>query len=143
MLFFFPRGVLDEILNLIESVSEGFPSYFYCPYVQLTNTYYLSQLSLNHVLKIDSRLSLCWLQLQKNDNLTASAENKTKINNEELIQSNLISHPQSQKGKNIHELTKVTKGTHAKLNEQLISNPHPLFLQWCISYLINIRKLRN
>ena len=22
--FFFPRGVLDEILNLIESVSEGF-----------------------------------------------------------------------------------------------------------------------
>ena len=28
VLFFFPRGVLDEILNLIESVSEGFPSYF-------------------------------------------------------------------------------------------------------------------
>ena len=26
---FFPRGVLDEILNLIESVSEGFPSYSY------------------------------------------------------------------------------------------------------------------
>ena len=25
--FFFPRGVSDEILNLIESVSEGFPSY--------------------------------------------------------------------------------------------------------------------
>ena len=24
MLSFFPRGVLDEILNLIESVSEGF-----------------------------------------------------------------------------------------------------------------------
>ena len=24
---FFPRGVLGEILNLIESVSEGFPSY--------------------------------------------------------------------------------------------------------------------
>ena len=35
---FFPRGVLDEILNLIESVSEGFPSYssmylyFYAPF---------------------------------------------------------------------------------------------------------------
>ena len=29
MLFFFPRGVLDEILNLIESVSEDFPSYFF------------------------------------------------------------------------------------------------------------------
>ena len=27
MLSSFPRGVLDEILNLIESVSEGFPSY--------------------------------------------------------------------------------------------------------------------
>ena len=27
MLSFFPRGVFDEILNLIESVSEGFPSY--------------------------------------------------------------------------------------------------------------------
>ena len=27
MLSFFPRGVLDEFLNLIESVSEGFPSY--------------------------------------------------------------------------------------------------------------------
>ena len=27
MLSFFPRGVLDDILNLIESVSEGFPSY--------------------------------------------------------------------------------------------------------------------
>ena len=29
MLSFFPRGVLDEILNLIESVSEGFPPYSY------------------------------------------------------------------------------------------------------------------
>ena len=29
MLSFFPRGVLDEILNLIESVSEEFPSYFW------------------------------------------------------------------------------------------------------------------
>ena len=28
MLLFFPRGVLDEILGLIESVSEDFPSYF-------------------------------------------------------------------------------------------------------------------
>ena len=29
MLSFFPRGVLDEILNLIVSVSEDFPSYSY------------------------------------------------------------------------------------------------------------------
>ena len=27
MLSFFPRDVLDEILNIIESVSEGFPTY--------------------------------------------------------------------------------------------------------------------
>ena len=27
VLSFFPRGDLDEILNYIESVSEGFPSY--------------------------------------------------------------------------------------------------------------------
>ena len=32
MLSFFPRDVLDEILNLIESVSEGFPSYSYRPF---------------------------------------------------------------------------------------------------------------
>ena len=29
MLSFVPRGVLDEILNVIESVSEGFSSYSY------------------------------------------------------------------------------------------------------------------
>ena len=29
MLSFFPQVVLDEILNLIESVSEGFPTYSY------------------------------------------------------------------------------------------------------------------
>ena len=28
MLSFFPRDVLDEIWDLIESVSEGFPTYF-------------------------------------------------------------------------------------------------------------------
>ena len=28
----FPRGVLDEILSLIESVSEDFPSYSYYSY---------------------------------------------------------------------------------------------------------------
>ena len=27
MLSFFPRDVFDEILDLIESVSEGFPTY--------------------------------------------------------------------------------------------------------------------
>ena len=34
MLSFFPRDALDEILDLFESVSEGFPSYslFYLSY---------------------------------------------------------------------------------------------------------------
>ena len=30
MLSFFPRDVLNEILNLTESVSEGFPTYSWC-----------------------------------------------------------------------------------------------------------------
>ena len=33
MLSFFPRDVLDKILNLIESVSEGFPFYSFLPKV--------------------------------------------------------------------------------------------------------------
>ena len=32
VLSFFPRDVLDEILNLIESVSEDFPSYSFFKY---------------------------------------------------------------------------------------------------------------
>ena len=37
VLSFFPRDVLDEILNLIESVSEDFPSYSYyiSPYIYI------------------------------------------------------------------------------------------------------------
>ena len=35
VLSFFPRDVLDEILNLIESVSEDFPSYFCCSMLNL------------------------------------------------------------------------------------------------------------
>ena len=37
MLSFFPRGVLDEILNLIESVSEDFPSYSFIFGIQVHN----------------------------------------------------------------------------------------------------------
>ena len=33
VLSFFPRDVLDEILNLIESVSEDFPSYSWYSWV--------------------------------------------------------------------------------------------------------------
>ena len=32
MLSFFPRDVLDEIWDLIESVSKGFPTYFVIVY---------------------------------------------------------------------------------------------------------------
>ena len=52
MLFFFPRGVLGEILNLIESVSGGFPSYFFISFeetsrfksVQLFSVFHLAPL---------------------------------------------------------------------------------------------------
>ena len=39
VLSFFPRDVLDEILNLIESVSEDFPSYSFnpCPLIWRKN----------------------------------------------------------------------------------------------------------
>ena len=36
VLSFFLRGVLDEILNLIESVSEGFPTYFFVSSISAT-----------------------------------------------------------------------------------------------------------
>ena len=38
MLSYFPRGVLDEILNLIESVFEGFPSYSLLRRITLTTS---------------------------------------------------------------------------------------------------------
>ena len=51
VLSFFPRDVLDETLNLIESVSEDFPSYscmclHYCYLLLLIYYYYLLLLSL-------------------------------------------------------------------------------------------------
>ena len=41
VLSFFPRDVLDEILNLIESVSEDFPSYSYNTFAPII--YYVAQ----------------------------------------------------------------------------------------------------
>ena len=41
VLSFFPRDVLDEILNLIESVSEDFPSYSYIPRHQMVKLSYV------------------------------------------------------------------------------------------------------
>ena len=46
MLSFFPRGVLGEILNLIESVSEDFPSYS-CTVSKLKNVNMIQAENLN------------------------------------------------------------------------------------------------
>ena len=61
MLSFFPRNVLDEILDLIESiesVSEGFPTYFYikepvCPENRLLSMHIAVNFVLNSNLVID------------------------------------------------------------------------------------------
>ena len=50
MLSFFPRGVLDEILNLIESVSEGFPSYSW--YYVLPNVWKTGSVDSNTLLSM-------------------------------------------------------------------------------------------
>ena len=45
VLSFFPRDVLDEILNLIESVSEDFPSYSYATSHLSVKKYTLMEMS--------------------------------------------------------------------------------------------------
>ena len=54
MLSVFPRGVLDEILNLIESVSEGIPSYS-CHMTALLHFKIIFELSFN-----DAIIVLYW-----------------------------------------------------------------------------------
>ena len=49
VLSFFPRDVLDEILNLIGSVSEGFPSY---SYIACKNSFTLLYKSLDYMREI-------------------------------------------------------------------------------------------
>ena len=51
VLSFFPRDVLDEILNLIESVSEDFPSY---SFPLKSNDTKLLLLSVIYVLRLGS-----------------------------------------------------------------------------------------
>ena len=43
VLSFFPRDVLDEILNLIGSVSEGFPSYSFTQYKLDPAVFYIQE----------------------------------------------------------------------------------------------------
>ena len=50
VLSFFPRDVLDEILNLIESVSEDFPSYSYYRKLHFTATCYIPRCIQMHVI---------------------------------------------------------------------------------------------
>ena len=50
VLSFFPRDVLDEILNLIESVSEDFPSYSSNAKSALVSLVWIPQLCLGVVL---------------------------------------------------------------------------------------------
>ena len=54
MLSFFPRDVLDEILNLIESVSEDFPSYFWSYETMCEALTYLLD---NIFIRLDTKLS--------------------------------------------------------------------------------------
>ena len=44
VLSFFPRGVLDEILNSIVSVSEGFPSYSLLPKTMILLFFFLEKM---------------------------------------------------------------------------------------------------
>ena len=48
VLSFFPRDVLDEILNLIESVSEDFPSYYFIEW-QLVVVFYTKSNTINDI----------------------------------------------------------------------------------------------
>ena len=57
MLSFFPRGVLDEILNLIESVSEDFLSYSYTP--KMSN-------GLVQYIRVEESTSLHWVTVIQN-----------------------------------------------------------------------------
>ena len=62
MLSFFPRGVLDEILNLIESVSEGFPSYSHT-YISPTVIYRDQDRYVNEGVQPSNRALLCSSQV--------------------------------------------------------------------------------
>ena len=50
VLSFFPRDVLDEILNLIESVSEDFPSYSCFVYANDKNSQFAQKLTFKSML---------------------------------------------------------------------------------------------
>ena len=59
MLFFFPRDVLDEIWNLVWSVSEGVPTYLFCVAPRATQ---LSKIENKDVLRLCFPRSRFFLQ---------------------------------------------------------------------------------
>ena len=65
MLSFFPRGVLDEILNLIGSVSEGFPSYSI--QIQLLFSRYINYNHIEKEIQYVVHWFQGWSRLQKQD----------------------------------------------------------------------------
>ena len=58
MLSFSPRGVLDEILNLIESVSEEFPSYSFKSSKLKSPVIIMSLIPLSKAKSIDASISV-------------------------------------------------------------------------------------
>ena len=69
MLSFFPQGVLDEILNLIESVSEDFPSYSYS---NSNCDLDLSPIMLKHRLIQDVAISKICIKLYQHQSINES-----------------------------------------------------------------------
>ena len=66
VLSFFPRDVLDEILNLIESVSEGFPSYSYY-HAKIIIQILINSLMILKVLKVRHTVVYLKLRTEKNN----------------------------------------------------------------------------
>ena len=90
VLSFFPRDVLDEILNLIESVSEDFPSYF-------SFVYKILKVIIESVINNESVIRKPLIKVDR----------KAKIRNFKM-QS-----PSKQKGKQAHiKLEKYSRKTH-------------------------------
>ena len=69
MLSFFPRGVLDEILNLIESVSGEFPSYSYYSWLDASPHDQMYSIAALHVTLMASITSF-WHHLRTGQEVT-------------------------------------------------------------------------
>ena len=77
VLSFFPRDVLDEILNLIGSVSEGFPSYFFIVSIYLTDKgdVRASDMAASNTFEIRAS---DWLMLNRDYSFSTSQANANK-----------------------------------------------------------------